>query len=77
MLTMLNKLTSQLWDKCINEIKKEETLVHIEQEILAPLFRRYYARMQRIMLQIYTMYFIILLLLVVVLLLLAREKYLG
>lgn len=70
---MLNKL----WDKCINEIKKEETLAHIEQEILAPLFRRYYARMQRIMLQIYTMYFVILLLLLVVLLLLAREKYLA
>ncbi len=71
---MLNKIATQLWNKCIAEIQKEETLRYIDEDILYPLFKRYYAKMQKIMLQIYMMYFIILLLIIIIIIILLFHK---
>lgn len=74
---MLNKLVSQIWDRCIIELNKEDTIKIIEEQIVFPLFRRYYNKIQRLLIHISIMYFVIILLLVIIILiLLFNKKYL-
>lgn len=72
----MNKIASQILDKCIYEIKKEENISFIENELFASIFKRYNYKLRKLMVHIYTMYsLIVILLIIIILLLLFNKKY--
>jgi len=71
---MLNTIINQLWEKCLNEIKKEENLLYIENELLLPLLNRYNKKMKKLIFFIYCMYLIIVILLLIIVCLLLFPK---
>lgn len=74
---MLDKIGIQLWNKCVNEFKKEENISLIENELFIPLVNRYNDKMRQLLIFIYTMYLVIIILLIIILaILLFNKKYL-
>ena len=64
---MIDKILNQIFDKCVTEIKKEDNILYVENEILIPIINRYNSKMQNTLIKIYTMYSIIVLLLIIIL----------
>jgi hypothetical protein len=74
---MWNKITTQILNKCLNEFKKEENMMFIENEFILPFLNRYNNKMRQLLMFIYIMYLIIILLLIIILcILLFYRKYL-
>lgn len=71
---MLNKITKQFWQKCINEMKKEENLNHVEKEIIIPIMKRYNKKMIKWLVIFCIMYSIIILLLFIILIIIIKKK---
>jgi hypothetical protein len=67
---MIENILNQIFDKCVTEIKKEDNILYVEQEILIPIISRYNSKMQNTLIKIYTMYSIIVLLLIIILIIL-------
>jgi hypothetical protein len=67
---MIDKILNQIFDKCVTEIKKEDNILYVENEILIPIINRYNSKMQNTLIKIYTMYSIIVLLLIIILIIL-------
>jgi hypothetical protein len=66
----MEKILNQVFDKCINELKKEDNLTYVEKEIFVPIFNRYNSKMQKLFLKIYTMYSVIVIMLIIIIILL-------
>jgi hypothetical protein len=67
---MIEKILNQIFDKCITELKKEDTISYVEQEIFIPIINRYNSKMQNTLIKIYTMYSVIVILLIIIIILL-------
>jgi hypothetical protein len=67
---MIEKILNQIFDKCISEIKKEDNILYVENEILIPIINRYNSKMQNTLIKIYTMYSVIVLLLIIIIIIL-------
>lgn len=66
---MIEKFINQIFNNCITELKKEDNLLYIENEIVIPIIKRYNSKMQKSLIKIYTMYSIIVLLLIIIIIL--------
>ena len=63
---MIEKILNQVFDKCITELKKEDTITYVEKEIFIPIINRYNSKMQHTLIKIYTMYSVIIILLIII-----------
>lgn len=71
---MLNTIINQLWEKCLNELKKEENILFVENELILPLLNRYNNKMRKLIFFLYCMYLIIVMLLVMIVFLLLYPR---
>jgi hypothetical protein len=67
---MIEKILNQMFNKCITELKKEDTIIFVEKEIVIPIINRYNSKMQHTLIKIYTMYSVIILLLIIIIIIL-------
>lgn len=67
---MIENILNKIFDKCIIELKKEDNITYIENEIFIPIINRYYSKMQNTLIKIYTMYSVIIILLIIIIILL-------